>query len=200
MAKRKEEKQGLDAVIAENQSLNDLPNEIWKDIPNYEGLYQVSNLGRVKSLERDYKSAFVRKMPQNIKKQKINKRGYYYLHLCKNGKKWATTVHKLVVFAFIGPKPYPDVTINHKDSNKLNNRLENLEYCSIKENNRHYRDNVIDFVGEDHPMAKLTEKDVISIRNEYSNLKTKQKDIAAKYGVTQVMISRIILRKAWSHI
>lgn len=186
--------------IYKNLSLENIDGEIWKDIPGFEGLYQASNLGRIKSLERWYQSANLLKMPENIKTQRINHKGYLYLHLCKNGKKWATTVHKLIALTFIGEKPYPKVTINHIDANKLNNKVENLEYCSVKENIQHYRREVNDFVGINHPMARLTETDVLNIRKEYTELKTKQKDIAAKYNITQVMVSRIIRRIAWTHI
>lgn len=185
---------------SENLDLKNIEGEIWKDIPGFEGLYQASNLGRIKSLERWYQSANLLKMPENIKKQKPNVGGYWYLHLCKNGKKWATSVHKLIALTFIGPKPYEKATVNHIDSNKLNNRAENLEYCSIKENIQHHRKNVNDYIGINHPMARLTEKDILDIREEYKTSKILQKDMAKRYNVSQVMISRIIKRKTWTHI
>ncbi len=185
---------------SENLSIIDIEGEIWKDIPGYEGLYQASNKGRIKSLERYYKSAILLKMPENIKKQTINYKGYWFLHLSKNGKKHPTTVHKLIILTFKGPKPYPEATVNHIDSNKLNNQDNNLEYCSVKDNILHFRKNINDYIGINHPMARLSEEDVISIRKEYKELKTKQKDIAKKYNITQVMVSRIIVRKAWNHI
>lgn len=100
--------------------------EIWKDIPEYEGLYQVSNLGRIKSLQ-NYRGK------GNILKQRI-KKGYYTIGLRKNAKrKWYLT-HRLVAQAFI-PNPNNLPQINHIDENKLNNNVDNLEWCTVKYNN-----------------------------------------------------------------
>lgn len=100
--------------------------EIWKDIKDYEGLYQVSNLGRIKSLY-NYRGK------GNILKQK-NKRGYYQVGLRKNNiRKWVS-VHRLVAIAFIeNPNNYSN--INHKDENPLNNCIDNLEWCTTRYNN-----------------------------------------------------------------
>lgn len=102
--------------------------EIWKDIKDYEGLYQVSNLGRVKSLANR----------SNHKKELILKqhkyKGYYKVNLCKNGKRKLCSVHRLVAEAFIqNPENLP--CVNHKDENKLNNCIENLEWCTHGYNN-----------------------------------------------------------------
>ena len=98
--------------------------EIWKDIKDYEGHYQVSNLSRVKSIK------FGKEI---ILKQNI-RRGYYYVGLSKNGITKNYFVHRLVAQAFLpNPNNYP--CVNHKDENKLNNNVENLEYCSVLYNN-----------------------------------------------------------------
>lgn len=95
--------------------------EIWKDVKDYEGLYQVSNLGRVKSLGND-----------KTRKEKIlklkNVRGYLLIKLCKDGKQKFFAVHRLVAQHFI-PNSLNLPEINHKDENKENNCLENLEWC-----------------------------------------------------------------------
>lgn len=99
--------------------------EVWKDIPDYEGLYQVSNLGRIKSLYNYRK--------YNILTPRI-KRGYYTIGLRKNGiRKWHQ-VHRLVASSFISnDNNLPQV--NHKDENKLNNNVDNLEWCTVSYNN-----------------------------------------------------------------
>lgn len=95
--------------------------EIWKDIKNYEGLYQVSNLGRVKNKE------------DMIMKQRVNPDGYYRINLYKNGNRQTVLIHRLVAQAFINnPNEYN--CINHKDENKLNNKVENLEWCTHEYN------------------------------------------------------------------
>jgi len=100
--------------------------EIWKDIPNYEGLYQISNLGNVKSF---YKN--------NIKGKKLKfgttRKGYLFVILRKNKKGKLYTIHRLVALTFI-PNPHNYLEINHKDENKKNNRVDNLEWCTHKYN------------------------------------------------------------------
>lgn len=100
--------------------------EIWKDIPGYETLYQASNLGRIRSL-------YNRGGKYNILRQQI-KRGYYQVGLRKDGiRKWHQ-VHRLIAFAFI-PNAEMHPVVNHKNENKLDNRVENLEWCTVSYNN-----------------------------------------------------------------
>ena len=99
--------------------------EIWKDIKGYEGIYQVSNLGRIKSLERFIKGKKNKYVKQKIKKQSISKTGYYVVSLWYKNKGKVLKVHRLIAQAFIS-NPLNKQHINHKDLNKLNNSLNNL--------------------------------------------------------------------------
>lgn len=109
--------------------------EIWNDIKGYEGLYQVSNKGNVKSLERTCKTKwYVRRVKERIYAQSLDRYGYPIVTLHKNGKRSTFTVHKLVASAFL-KKPDGCNSINHIDENKQNNNLENLEWCTVQENN-----------------------------------------------------------------
>ena len=101
--------------------------EIWKDIEGYAGLYQVSNLGRVKSLKvSKIKSERIRKSYQQSS-------GYISIVLCKNGKVTNHKIHRLVANAFIdNPDNLPE--INHKDEDKTNNCVDNLEWCDSSYN------------------------------------------------------------------
>lgn len=114
---------------------------IWKDVKGYEGLYKVSNTGEVKTLER--KVIRVNGRPLNHKErilsQTINRYGYKYVSLEKGGKRVSKTVHRLVMFAF-GSKDVKE-TVNHKDGNKLNNNINNLEWATVKENIVHAEKN-----------------------------------------------------------
>ena len=111
--------------------------EIWKDIEGYEGLYQVSNLGRIKSLGK-----YIHKLRGNIwtdekiKKQHKDRDGYCRVNLYKNSKMKACMVHRLVAKAFI-PNTENKKEINHIDGNKDNNITSNLEWCTRTENERH---------------------------------------------------------------
>lgn len=107
--------------------------EIWKDIKGYEELYQVSNLGRVKSLPKSGKNNAILK--ERILKLRINDNGYCIVDLYKNKSRKVKKVHRLVMESFIGENKYLD--IKHKDGNKQNNKLENLEYCTRQENMIH---------------------------------------------------------------
>ena len=107
--------------------------EIWKDIPEYEGLYQVSNLGKIKSLERyNYKGHH---NLEKILKPVLCKNGYYYVSLCKNKKVKSFQVHRIVANTFLNNKNnYP--CINHINGVKTDNRVENLEFCTYSHNEK----------------------------------------------------------------
>lgn len=111
--------------------------EIWKDILNYEGIYQVSSLGRVKSFDMQVWSGTVYyEKKGRVLKAGINSNGYYSVMLCKDRIQKSFDVHRLVTIAFI-EKDETRPHVNHKDSNKLNNCLNNLEWVSKRENNTH---------------------------------------------------------------
>lgn len=104
--------------------------EIWKDIPGYEGLYQVSNLGRIKSFPTN------RRKWVKILKQKLTKDGYYENTLYKDGKCKFIRTHRIVAMAFLKKDKIRN-EVNHKDGNKINNNVENLEWVTSSENQKH---------------------------------------------------------------
>lgn len=105
-----------------------MTTEEWRDVIGYEGIYKVSNFGRVKNHRR-------------IKSQQANNKGYMIVHLSKNAKLRWCLVHRLVAQAFID-NPDNKATVNHKDGNRANNNVNNLEWASYSENNLHsYRSN-----------------------------------------------------------
>lgn len=112
-----------------------MEKEIWRDIKNYEGLYQVSNIGRVKSLERMFINKRGRKqhIKERILKPGTNHNGYFYVSLSDDrGKAKGFLVHRLVCEAFHeNPKDKP--CVNHIDENKTNNTATNLEWCTRKQ-------------------------------------------------------------------
>ena len=108
--------------------------EIWKDIPEYEGLYQISNYGQIKSLTFINKQC--KKKREKILKSYINNRGYKIIKLTKNKTKKAFFIHRLVAENFIDNLENKK-EVNHIDGNKLNNNVKNLEWCTRSENMHH---------------------------------------------------------------
>jgi len=109
-------------------------SEIFKDIPNYEGLYQISNYGTIKSLI--FKNNICCLNRERILTKKYNNKGYEIVILYKNGTHQTKLVHRIMAEVFL--KDYSkELEINHKDGNKKNNYIDNLEMCTRKENVRH---------------------------------------------------------------
>lgn len=159
--------------------------EIYKDIKNYKGLYQISNLGNIKSLNN---SKFKK---EKILKKSLEKNGYETICLCKENKKKSYTVHRLVAISFISNtenKPQ----VNHINGIKTDNRVENLEWCTVSENTKHAYDNgFIDlYKSGKHIASKLTNIEVSQIRVIGRNLK--QREIAEIFGVSRVIISNVL--------
>lgn len=121
------------------QNENEMREEVWRDIKGYEGLYQVSNMGRIKRLERTFfdKSGHKQHPKERILKPKTEQNGYLRVILCNgSGKRKTLLVHRLVCEAFhenSENKPY----VNHIDENKANNKASNLEWCTVTENINH---------------------------------------------------------------
>ena len=179
--------------------------EQWKDIPGYEGLYKVSDLGRVKSLNRiNPYGRFVK--GKILKLIRNGKYGHLMTHLCKNNRSKNYLVHRLVLLAFVGQCP-KGMETRHLDGNPTNNHLINLKWGTAKENQqdsiRHgtksnppQRDNR----GERNGQAKLIKKQILEIRKLYKTTKYTQESLAIKFNVTQQTIFDIISRRSWRHI
>lgn len=175
-----------------------MPDVIWRDIVGYEGYYQVSNTGIVRSLDRhDCRNRF---RPSKIMTQSNDSDGYKLVTLSKDGKHKTAKVHQLVAVAFVpNTNNYPE--INHKDENKANNAATNLEWCTTRYNLTygHRLDNVI---GESAPTHKLTEAQVKEIRAIYKIRSPQfgQSALARKYGVSHPAIAAIVKGKSWKHL
>lgn len=112
--------------------------EIWKDVPEYEKFYQVSNLGNFRSLDRivGYKDGSNRNYPGKPLLTETTKDNYQRITLMKDGKKKRYMAHRLIAFTFL-PLDKENPVVNHKDGNKSNNNVNNLEWCTASENMQH---------------------------------------------------------------
>lgn len=151
--------------------------EIWKDIIGFEGLYQISNHGRIKSLERTVmrKDGFATTVKESIKFPSIMNTGYYMITLYKNNIAKYCTMHRLLAIHFI-PNPENKPYINHIDGSRDNNSLKNLEWCTQSENMQHaMRSGVMKEQfksGFAHQLCKLTPEDVRGIKKLRAEGKT----------------------------
>lgn len=174
--------------------------EIWKDIPEYEGLYQISNLGNIKSLKREVKHNYSGSINLKTRILKSSLGGKYLrVAFCKESKYKYIHVHRILALMFIeNPDNLPEV--NHIDGNKLNNKLENLEWVTRKENMFHAFKNGLAKSGENCYNSKISNLQVIEIKKRYSKKNISQKQLAKEYKVDQALISRIInnkIHKKW---
>lgn len=175
-----------------NILFKDIDGEIWKPVVGFEGLYEVSNMQRVKSLKRKKHGIVIPILLRSGKHQF----GYPKFTLCKNGKLYYYQLHRLVAEAFI-PNPNNLPCINHIDCNPENNNIFNLEWCTHSHNSRHaYITGRLNKSGEKNSMAKLTPESVMDI----FNYKGKSKYMMQKYNISQCTFSDIKTGRRWGHI
>lgn len=159
--------------------------EIWKDIAGFEGIYQISSFGRIKSISRLNRNG---ELVNQDRIMKVFKGRYYQYHFKTNshGRAYGN-VHRLVALAFI-PNLENKKCVNHKNGDKYDNNVENLEWCTHTENLKHAFDTRLRFGG-----YKVTEKDVEFIKNSAGKLS--QRAMARKIGVDQQTVWAVIHNK-----
>jgi hypothetical protein len=171
--------------------------EVWKDIAGYEGIYQVSDAGRVRSVDRvNSQGAKLKGKPRKLI---TDRDGYYVVGLTRNAVMRYHKVHRLVAAAFI-PNPDNLPQVNHVEGNKSDNRACKLEWCTNQENIDH---SVMvgsrDPVGESNGRARLSELDVVDIR-WLKGLGMSISALAREYQVTRTNIRHIVTGRSWSHV
>lgn len=175
--------------------------EVWKDVKNYEGLYQVSSLSRIKSLSRTTKGRWGdTNFKERLLKQ-YSRDGYLAVKLCFNNVQTNMASHRIIAMTFI-PNPENKLEVNHKDGNKLNNSIDNLEWCTHQENIQHSYDTKLNVpkTGEKHHRSKLKNKEVLQIRKELRVVGCNQTALAKKYKVSNTLITYIKNNKLWKTI
>ena len=164
-----------------------MQQEYWKPVVGWEDFYEVSNQGRVKSLPRKTTKGRILKPHKNV-------HGYWFVVLCRNGKPKSQVIHLLVAAAFIGPRPEGYDT-RHGPLGKHVNTPENLSYGTRSENMRDCLRDGTDQNGEKGSGAKLTQAQVLELRNLKGQVK--QKEAAALFGISRPNVSMIWSGKTW---
>lgn len=176
--------------------------EIWKPVVGYEGLYEVSNFGSVRSLPRvvhqknRHGTHTDRHWPGQVLTQAVDRTGRLVVTLCDR-KSWRISVHRLVASAFIGPCP-AGKQVAHGDGNPKNNRLSNLRYATPAENQADRILHGTDLRGEDNASSKITEMDVLEIRAMTGEMPLRE--IGRLFGIGKSQVFRIVNGTSWAHV
>ena len=179
--------------------------EEWRPVVGWEGWYSVSSMGRVRSEPRTIirRDGVVTELNGKLLADRVSTKGYIVAALTRKGRAAYRPVHQLVVEAFIGPIP-DGLQVNHKSGIKRDNRLENLETVTPRENVAHaYRLGLARrgrVYGEDSGTAKLTGEQVLEIRSRYAAGGVRQIDLADEFGIGRATIGKIVRGERWRHI
>lgn len=177
--------------------------EVWASVAGYEGIYEVSDLGRVRSLKFGRVTILNPAIPYNLGE-------YAAVSLHKDGKRVRRSVHRMVADGFLGPRPSPQHQVRHLDGDHGHNRAVNLAWGTVQDNaddrKRHGRAPR----GAAHPMygrpisgeengcAKLTDEAVREIRRQAGTVA--QRRLAREYGVSQATVWKVIKGRSWDHV
>ena len=183
--------------------------EVWRDILGYEGFYQVSNQGNVKSLDRtvitNNRKPYIRK--GKLCNQSKSNLGYMTVGFTVNNVKVNKYVHRLVAEAFItNVNNYPQV--NHIDCDKTNNRINNLEWCTNSQNHIHASKHGLNklhlhrvaYSGEKNGRSLLTKEQVLEIKQKYIPFKYSAKKLSKEYNVSESCITHVLNNTSWKEI
>lgn len=175
--------------------------EIWKEVDGYNGIYFVSNTGKVKSIDHYCKGRVGSgKQIGRTLKQSVSHKGYLRVSLSLNKVRFNTGAHILVAKAFV-PNPENKPQVNHKNGIKTDNYPDNLEWCTNKENQIHaVKNNLVKHnYCEKHHMSKLSNKDVEKARYRFT-IVISNKQLSEEYGVSQTAMSKILRNKTYINI
>lgn len=173
--------------------------EVWKPVIEYEGLYEVSSFGRIRSLTRKTRGRWETLKTNHGKilspELTSHKKPYQRVGLCKNGKCKRYFAHRLVATHFCEGS---GETVNHIDGVKTNNHYENLEWCSSRENKKHACKNDLIPKGPNCYNAKFTWETVQEIRKKYEKNKYGHKRLAKEYGVSRSVMWSLVTGKSYT--
>lgn len=169
--------------------------EIWKDVLGFEGRFKISSHGNIISINGKYKG-------EKTFNVHVDKLGYHFTTLRMSPLKRQVRVHQLVAEHFVfKPDGLNHPCVNHKDGNKLNNHYLNLEWVSKKDNCAHAVETGLHSIkGAKHPNSKLTEAEVVEMRELYATYAISHSSLGILFGVTREQARDVINRKNWKHI
>lgn len=175
--------------------------EEWRAVVGYEGLYEVSSFGRVRSVDRHVRATFGSTQLRIGVILDPNISGPYPTHkLSRDGMKRTHRVHRIVLESFVGPCPEGMECRHFPDHSHLNNRLDNLSWGTKKQNAADKEIQGQSQKGDNAPWAKLTTADVLRIRQLYESGKMSQEKIGKAFGICQAQVWRIVKRTRWTHV
>ena len=194
--------QNISGVLNQNEKQShqeemenlEVDQEKWLPIKNYEGVYSISSFG---NLRREIKGK--RTFKGRIIRPSLPHSGYFCVKLTNNKQVKSVNIHKLVIETFKHKRP-EGKHINHIDGNKLNNKIENLEYLTRKQNTIHAMKLGLIRKGEETTNSKLNNRDVLKIKNLISASNVKASKIAIMFNVSHQCIKDIKKERTWKHI
>lgn len=172
--------------------------ELWKPVLGYEGLYEVSSRGRVRSLERKCrrKDGVTITIYGRMMRIQTDTYGYAVVHISKGGKHKTHRVHQMVLEAFDRPKP-KELHGAHNNGNRKDNRIENLRWDTPSNNHRDRHRHGTDTRGERNANAKLTTEQVRAMRRKYADGGLTYRELADSYGVSYSAVGHAIAGRTW---
>lgn len=185
----------------------DSPNtdsvEIWKAIPEWEGFYEASSLGRIRSLDKTITAVSRWGSPQvyfragRVLKLKLDRDGYLGCHLVHSGRNKHYKAHQLVCIAFHGPAPTPQHVVAHGDGVRAGNTPDNLRWATTKENHADRWLHGTEPARDKHPRAKVTKGSAALIRRRWRNGES-QNRIASSLGLSTATVWKVVHGQHWT--
>lgn len=178
--------------------------ENWRPVPGYEGYYEVSDIGNVRSVDRmvpivEPRRQYLRRRRGAPMATRVGTNGYVYVAFCKDGVHRNCTVHSLVARAFLGARE-DGAEVCHVNGVRADNRLSNLRWGTHQENIDDRDRHGTTARGEKLWTAKLTADKVREIRKLYAGGNVDQGELAKRFGVNRQNISMIVTRSTWKHV
>jgi hypothetical protein len=175
--------------------------ELWRPVKDFPG-YEVSNQGRLRSWWQVSGTGRIKDSVWHILTGGLDRGGYRGFILCRDGKpRVRRKLHRLVATTFLPPPiRVEQTTVNHKNNVSSDNRVDNLEWCTVHENNAHAKAIGMTPYGERNQGAKLESEQVLAIRASGSSNWHEYKQTGQLYGISDHQVFRIITRRSWAHL